>query len=107
MLILTRKSDESVIVANNIEVKILSIRGDQVRIGFSAPKEVTIYRKEVHEVIQHENRQAVTRGERAITNLASSLTRQLQHAERTDGKPTEPAPTGRTASNQQSKEECL
>lgn len=54
MLILTRKSNESVIIGDDVEVKIVGVRGDQVRLGFSAPKEVPIYRKEVYDAIQRE-----------------------------------------------------
>jgi carbon storage regulator len=53
MLVLTRKVNESVIIADDIEVKILGVRGDQVSIGFSAPREVAIFRKEVHEAIKN------------------------------------------------------
>ena len=73
MLILTRKSDESVIIANNIEVKILSVRGDQVSIGFSAPREVSIYRKEVYDAIQQENRQAASINTIAMNKIKASL----------------------------------
>jgi len=55
MLALTRKKGEALVLNNNIEVTILEIRGDQVKIGVSAPKEVPIYRKEVHLQIQKEN----------------------------------------------------
>ena len=48
MLALTRKKGEALILNNNIEVTILEIRGDQVKIGISAPKDVPIYRKEVY-----------------------------------------------------------
>ena len=52
MLALTRKKGESLVVNNNIEITVLEIRGDQVKIGISAPKEVPIYRKEVYLQIQ-------------------------------------------------------
>jgi carbon storage regulator len=55
MLVLTRKVNESVVIADDIEVKILGVRGDQVSIGFSAPREVTIHRKEVHDAIKDED----------------------------------------------------
>ena len=55
MLALTRKKGESLVVNNNIEITVLEIRGDQVKIGISAPKEVPIYRKEVYLQIQNEN----------------------------------------------------
>ena len=58
MLALTRKKGEALVLNNNIEVTILEIRGDQVKIGVSAPKEVPIYRKEVYLQIQKENEEA-------------------------------------------------
>ena len=58
MLALTRKKGESLVVNNNIEITILEIRGDQIKIGISAPKDVTIYRKEVFLQIQEENKKA-------------------------------------------------
>ena len=48
MLALTRKKGESLVVNNNIEITVLEIRGDQVKIGIAAPREVPIYRKEVY-----------------------------------------------------------
>lgn len=59
MLALTRKKGESIVVDNNIEISILDIRGDQVKVGISAPKEVPVYRKEVYLQIQKENEAAV------------------------------------------------
>lgn len=73
MLILTRRSNESVIINNNIEIKVLEVLGNQVSLGFSAPREISIYRKEVYEAIQSENIQAVARGEPAIQKLRESL----------------------------------
>ena len=51
MLALTRKKGESLVINNNVEVTVLEIRGDQVKIGISAPKDVPIYRKEVYLLI--------------------------------------------------------
>lgn len=59
MLALTRKKGESLIVGNNIEITVLEIRGDQIKIGISAPKDVPIYRKEVYLQIQEENKAAL------------------------------------------------
>lgn len=55
MLALTRKKGESLVINNDIEITILEIRGDQIKLGVSAPKEVPIYRKEVYTQIQQEN----------------------------------------------------
>jgi len=59
MLALSRKNNESIMIGNDIEVTILDIRNDQVKIGIRAPKDVGIYRKEIYLQIQEENKQAV------------------------------------------------
>lgn len=58
MLVLTRKNGESIKISDDIEVTILSIKGDQVKIGIKAPKEIEVYRKEIFEQILQENQQA-------------------------------------------------
>ena len=59
MLILTRKSDESIIIGGNVEVKILKITPTQVHLGIIAPKSVSIYRNEVFEQVVNENQAAM------------------------------------------------
>ncbi|MCR4764540.1 MAG: carbon storage regulator CsrA [Lachnospiraceae bacterium] len=59
MLALSRKKNEAIVIGNNIEITILEVRGDQVKLGIAAPKEVPIYRKEVYAQIQKENAEAV------------------------------------------------
>lgn len=58
MLALTRKKDESIIIGDNIEIKVLDITGDRVTIGIEAPREITIHRHEVYLQIQEENKEA-------------------------------------------------
>ena len=60
MLALSRKKNEAIIVNNNIEITILEVKGDQVKIGVTAPKEVPIYRKEVYVQIQDANQDSVS-----------------------------------------------
>ena len=60
MLALSRKKNEAIVINNNIEVTILEVKGDQVKIGISAPKEVPVYRKEVYVQIQNANKEAVS-----------------------------------------------
>ena len=55
MLAFTRKQGESLILNNDIEITVLEVRGDQVKLGIAAPKSVSIYRKEVYIQIQKEN----------------------------------------------------
>lgn len=58
MLVLTRKKNESIVIGDNIEITVVDIQGDQVRIGINAPKNVSIHRKEVYLEIQSENKKA-------------------------------------------------
>ena len=60
MLALTRKKGEALVIKNNIEITVLEIRGDQIKIGISAPKDVPVYRKEVYLQIQKENEAAIS-----------------------------------------------
>lgn len=69
MLVLTRKTDESIMIGDQIEVKILSVEGDQVKVGIVAPKNVKVYRSEVYESIQNENKRA--------QNFSKSILEQL------------------------------
>ncbi|MCM8827072.1 MAG: carbon storage regulator CsrA [Candidatus Omnitrophica bacterium] len=55
MLVLTRRLDESIIIGDNIEIKVLEVSGEQVRLGIIAPKDVSIYRKELYEKIKEVN----------------------------------------------------
>lgn len=70
MLALSRKKGEAIIVNNNVEITILEVKGDQVKIGISAPKDVSIYRKEVYIQIQEANKEAGDAGSlQALKNL--------------------------------------
>lgn len=59
MLALTRKKDESIVINGNIEITVMEVKGDHVKIGIQAPKNVPIYRKEVFDQIQKENAESM------------------------------------------------
>ena len=59
MLALSRKANEAIIIGNDIEVTILEIKGEQVKIGINAPKSIPVYRKELYLQIQEANKEAV------------------------------------------------
>lgn len=55
MLVLTRKVQQSIVIGDDIEVVVLEVRGEQVRLGIRAPKDVTVHRKEIYAQIHEEN----------------------------------------------------
>ena len=58
MLVLTRKVHQSIVIGDGVEVVVLEVRGEQVRLGIKAPKDVAVHRKEIYEQILEENRSA-------------------------------------------------
>lgn len=58
MLVLSRQRDESIIIGDNVVITVVDVRGDKVKLGIEAPKEIPVHRREVYEAILRENRQA-------------------------------------------------
>jgi len=58
MLVLSRQRDETIVIGDDIEIKVVDIRGDKVRLGITAPPHIPVHRKEVYEAIQRENQAA-------------------------------------------------
>ena len=69
MLALSRKPGESVIIGNDIEITILEVKGEQVKVGIKAPQSVAIYRKDLFEQIQESNKEASETSEQVMKNL--------------------------------------
>ena len=70
MLALSRKKNEALVINNNVEITVLEIKGEQVKLGISAPREVPVYRKEVYMQIQDANKEAGdVDGMEALNNL--------------------------------------
>jgi carbon storage regulator len=78
MLVLSRKKNESIMIGDTIEIKIIAVDGDQIRIGIDAPRNLDVYRKEIFDAIQEENRLAM----KGKTDW--SAVKQLIHAKQTE-----------------------
>ena len=57
MLVLSRQKDESIMIGDDVEITIVDVRGDKVRLGITAPKEIPVHRMEVYEAIQREKKE--------------------------------------------------
>lgn len=73
MLVLSRQRDETIMIGDDIEVTVVDIRGDKVRLGINAPKEVSVHRKEVYEAIRRENREAAQVKPEDLSGLTGKL----------------------------------
>ncbi len=87
MLVLTRRSSQSIVIGKDIVVTVLEVRGDQVRIGVSAPRDVDVHREEVFLELQEANRSAASPSAEAVEALGQLLPP-------TTGQPEQP-PQGR------------
>lgn len=63
MLVLSRQKDESIIIGDDVEIVIVDVRGDKVRLGITAPKNVSVHRREVYEAIQREKKDKAEKAE--------------------------------------------
>jgi len=72
MLVLSRQRDETIMIGDDIEITVVDIRGDKVRLGITAPAHIPVHRKEVYEAIQRENREAANVRPEDITHMAGA-----------------------------------
>ena len=73
MLVLSRQRDETIMIGDEIEITVVDIRGDKVRLGITAPTRIAVHRKEVYEAIRRENQQAARIAREDVTALGSSI----------------------------------
>lgn len=77
MLVLTRKTGQKLIIANNIEITVLETKGEAVKIGIDAPKHISIYREEIYEEIKKANHQATQEAQSSSLDQAMDQAMQL------------------------------
>ncbi len=70
MLVLSRQKDQTIMIGDKVEITVVDIRGDKVRLGITAPSEIPVHRKEVYDAIKQENREAANIKLEDITNLS-------------------------------------
>jgi carbon storage regulator len=73
VLVLSRQRDETIMIGDSIEVTVVDIRGDKVRLGINAPKEISVHRKEVYDAIRRENRAAAQVKPEDLSGLGGKL----------------------------------
>ncbi|HSB68410.1 MAG TPA: carbon storage regulator CsrA [Candidatus Methylomirabilis sp.] len=92
MLVVSRKPGERLLIGESVEVTVLGIRGDQVRLGVSAPREVTIHREELLERIRRENRRAAVLGSEELHAMGARLRAGLSPPTPSTGSPDDLPP---------------
>ncbi|HOQ10722.1 MAG TPA: carbon storage regulator CsrA [Syntrophomonadaceae bacterium] len=79
MLVLSRKKGQSIVIGDSIEITVVDVQGDMVRIGINAPREITVHRQEVFQQIKAENQQALQQSQgleiklRQLTELSKNI----------------------------------
>ena len=81
MLVLSRKKDQVIVVGDDIEITIVDVRGDQVKLGVTAPRSVSIHRKEIYDAIQRENKAAALSSGMQVGALAEALRKKRKQVE--------------------------
>ena len=78
MLVLSRRKDESIRIGDDIEITVVEVRGEVVKIGISAPKHISVYRQEVYDAIQKENIAAAKSSKEDLSEVAKALLKRRQ-----------------------------
>ena len=94
MLVLSRQKDETIMIGDDIEITVVDIRGDKVRLGITAPPHIPVHRKEVYEAIQRENRAAANLRPDQIPPVGSLAKRRDRDKEKPKEEPPKAPPPG-------------
>ena len=79
MLVLSRQKDQTIMIGDKIEITVVDIRGDKVRLGITAPPQIPVHRKEVYEAIRQENKEAAAIRLEDISNTPKDESSQPGH----------------------------
>ncbi len=93
MLVLSRQRDETIMIGDDIEITVVDIRGEKVRLGINAPPHVAVHRKEVYEAIKREKQAAAAKnGDQAASVHVDSLAQRKKEAANSQPRPEGAAP---------------
>ena len=92
MLVLSRQRDETIMIGDHIEVTVVDVRGDKVRIGINAPTSVAVHRKEVYDAIKKENEEAARFDQRQLDGIRISPAAPARGGSRPSGSRRAPVP---------------
>jgi len=84
MLVLSRQRDESIMIGDNVEIIIVDVRGDKVRLGITAPKEIPVHRREIYDAIQREKNQKKETQEKQEKESQTPEPSQESHQQRSE-----------------------
>ena len=84
MLVLSRQRDESIMIGDDVEIIIVDVRGDKVRLGITAPKEIPVHRREIYDAIQREKRQKKETQEKQEKESQTPQSSQESHQQRSE-----------------------
>lgn len=73
MLILSRRTEESIMIGDDIRIKVIEVKGDMVRLGIEAPRDLRVYRSEIYEEIKRQNKQAASTPIDALSKLMGAM----------------------------------
>ena len=96
MLVLSRQRDETIMIGDDVQITVVDIRGDKVRLGITAPRHIQVHRKEVYDAIKRENEQAAKLSPRDVSDIVerSAETNKADTAPREKGAGKPAAQTG-------------
>ncbi|MAY74564.1 MAG: carbon storage regulator [Phycisphaerae bacterium] len=97
MLVLSRQRDETIMIGDEIEITVVDIRGDKIRLGITAPTRIAVHRKEVYEAIKSENENAARITGNELDSLAQTVRPGPKRSTRLPGLLAQPSPTRTSA----------
>lgn len=92
MLVLSRQRDEAIMIGDEVEITVVDIRGDKVRLGITAPRHIQVHRKEVYEAIKRENEQAAKLRPADVAEIVKKDRKADQGGPKDGGHPGEGSP---------------